>query len=193
MSIGARSQSAKTYLERHYDEFPDCMRCLNLPSVMVEAKRRWAGLHFTGDVDALIQHGLKALRETLQQDKDLTTLNTSIVNFLFSFPLLTLQALFLMLEHLSMKGLVGPAIPHTTLQQPTFDAGSAPTGEPRTVTSVRLPKKQTNFVIIEGDELKPYLDKLEPKPEAGAAAAATEGTGGSGAAATGGVSAMDTD
>ena len=25
MSIGARSQSAKTYLEKHYEEFTDCM------------------------------------------------------------------------------------------------------------------------------------------------------------------------
>ena len=24
MAIGARSQSAKTYLERHFEEFPDC-------------------------------------------------------------------------------------------------------------------------------------------------------------------------
>jgi 20S proteasome subunit alpha 6 len=24
LAIGARSQSAKTYLEKHYEEFPDC-------------------------------------------------------------------------------------------------------------------------------------------------------------------------
>ncbi|CAG7849401.1 Probable proteasome subunit alpha type-6 [Serendipita indica DSM 11827] len=54
MSIGARSQSAKTYLERHYEEFMDCT------------------------VEKLITHGLHALRETLQQDKELTILNTSI-------------------------------------------------------------------------------------------------------------------
>ena len=56
MSIGARSQSAKTYLEKHYEEFEDC------------------------DLDALIKHGLNALRDTLQQDKELTSLNTSIVS-----------------------------------------------------------------------------------------------------------------
>ncbi|PVG01007.1 putative PRE5-20S proteasome subunit [Serendipita vermifera] len=54
MSIGARSQSAKTYLEKHYEKFMDC------------------------SLDELITHGLHALRETLQQDKELTPLNTSI-------------------------------------------------------------------------------------------------------------------
>jgi len=54
MSIGARSQSAKTYLEKHYESFIDCS---------------------LGD---LIQHGLHALRETLQQDKELNVNNTSI-------------------------------------------------------------------------------------------------------------------
>lgn len=54
MSIGARSQSAKTYLEKHYESFADC------------------------SLEDLIKHGLHALRETLQQDKDLTVNNTSI-------------------------------------------------------------------------------------------------------------------
>jgi 20S proteasome subunit alpha 6 len=58
LAIGARSQSARTYLERHLSEFADC------------------------DGEGLIQHGLKALRETLQQDKDLTLDNTSIVSVL---------------------------------------------------------------------------------------------------------------
>jgi len=54
MSIGARSQSAKTYLEKHYEEFADCT------------------------LEELIKHGLHALRETLQQDKELNVNNTSI-------------------------------------------------------------------------------------------------------------------
>jgi len=54
MSIGARSQSAKTYLEKHFESFADC------------------------NLEDLIQHGLHALRETLQQDKELTINNTSI-------------------------------------------------------------------------------------------------------------------
>jgi len=54
MSIGARSQSAKTYLEKHFDSFLDC------------------------NLEELIKHGLHALRDALQQDKDLTINNTSI-------------------------------------------------------------------------------------------------------------------
>ncbi|TRZ00631.1 hypothetical protein DNTS_015390 [Danionella cerebrum] len=54
MSIGARSQSARTYLERHMDSFPEC------------------------DRNALVQHGLRALRETLPAEQDLTTKNVSI-------------------------------------------------------------------------------------------------------------------
>lgn len=54
MSIGARSQSAKTYLEKHYEEFSDATP------------------------EDLVMHGLHALRETLQQDKELTVHNTSI-------------------------------------------------------------------------------------------------------------------
>lgn len=56
LSIGARSQSARTYLERNLEQFQEC------------------------DAEGLIMHGLKALRETLQQDKDLTVDNTSIVS-----------------------------------------------------------------------------------------------------------------
>jgi 20S proteasome subunit alpha 6 len=70
MSIGARSQSAKTYLERHYESFADC--ALPRPSPLT---LRWPG---AGTLDELITHGLHALRETLQQDKDLTPANTSI-------------------------------------------------------------------------------------------------------------------
>lgn len=54
MSIGGRSQSAKTYLEKHVEEFDSC------------------------ELDALVQHGLMALRDTLQQDKSLTKENVSI-------------------------------------------------------------------------------------------------------------------
>ncbi|KAL0254235.1 hypothetical protein I308_101616 [Cryptococcus tetragattii IND107] len=53
-SIGARSQSAKTYLEKNYHLFP------------------------TAALEELINHGLSALHDTLQQDKHLSSLNTSI-------------------------------------------------------------------------------------------------------------------
>uniref|UniRef100_A0A672L3J5 Proteasome subunit alpha type-1-like n=1 Tax=Sinocyclocheilus grahami TaxID=75366 RepID=A0A672L3J5_SINGR len=54
MSIGARSQSARTYLERHMEAFLDC------------------------NLNELVQHGLRALRETLPAEQDLTTKNVSI-------------------------------------------------------------------------------------------------------------------
>lgn len=53
-AIGARSQMARTYLERNVDSFADCSR------------------------EELIRHGLKALRESLVQDRELTVENTSI-------------------------------------------------------------------------------------------------------------------
>ncbi|KAI8065529.1 nucleophile aminohydrolase [Gongronella butleri] len=54
MSIGARSQSAKTYLEKYHENFADA------------------------SLDELIRHGLQALRDTLQQDKALDIHNTSL-------------------------------------------------------------------------------------------------------------------
>lgn len=54
MAIGARSQSAKTYLEKHLDEFA------------------------SEGVDDLVLHGLRALKDTLQQEKELTAKNVSI-------------------------------------------------------------------------------------------------------------------
>lgn len=53
-AIGARSQMARTYLERNIDEFANCSR------------------------EELVKHGLKALRESLPQDKELTVENVSI-------------------------------------------------------------------------------------------------------------------
>ncbi|KAJ3192830.1 hypothetical protein HK101_005919 [Irineochytrium annulatum] len=54
ISIGARSQSAKTYLEKHFETFEG------------------------ESLEGLIAHGLRALRDTLQQDKELSTTNCSI-------------------------------------------------------------------------------------------------------------------
>ena len=53
-AIGARSQMARTYLERHLDDFASCGR------------------------EDLISHALSALRESLAQDKELTVENTSV-------------------------------------------------------------------------------------------------------------------
>ena len=53
-AIGARSQMARTYLERHLSEFENASR------------------------EELIKHGLKALKESLPQDKELTVDSTSV-------------------------------------------------------------------------------------------------------------------
>ena len=53
-AIGARSQSARTYLERSFEEFEGASR------------------------EELVLHGLRALRDSLAQDKELTTLNVSL-------------------------------------------------------------------------------------------------------------------
>ncbi|KAK9419780.1 hypothetical protein SUNI508_07029 [Seiridium unicorne] len=53
-AIGARSQMARTYLEKNAENFPDCGR------------------------EELIKHGLRALKETLVQDRELTVENTSV-------------------------------------------------------------------------------------------------------------------
>ncbi|UYV76454.1 PSMA1 [Cordylochernes scorpioides] len=54
MSIGARSQSARTYLEKHLTSFENASK------------------------DELIKHGLRALRECLPADTDLNTKNVSL-------------------------------------------------------------------------------------------------------------------
>ncbi|ODQ68589.1 N-terminal nucleophile aminohydrolase [Nadsonia fulvescens var. elongata DSM 6958] len=53
-SIGARSQAARTYLEKNFDNFG------------------------SSTLDELIVHGITALRDTLAQDKELNSKNTSI-------------------------------------------------------------------------------------------------------------------
>ncbi|KAI0124331.1 proteasome subunit alpha type-1 [Xylariales sp. AK1849] len=53
-AIGARSQMARTYLEKNAEKFEDCGR------------------------EDLIKHGLRALKETLVQDRELTVENTSV-------------------------------------------------------------------------------------------------------------------
>jgi len=53
-AIGARSQMARTYLEKHMDSFAEA------------------------DKEALVRHGLRALKESLVQDRELTVENTSV-------------------------------------------------------------------------------------------------------------------
>lgn len=54
MAIGARSQSARTYLEKHLDTLPNC------------------------SLDDLVKHGLRALRDTLPAEVELTQKNCSL-------------------------------------------------------------------------------------------------------------------
>jgi 20S proteasome subunit alpha 6 len=54
MAIGGRSTSAKTYLEKNFESFPDA------------------------DVDALCKHAMEAMNKTTQTDQSLTTKNTSV-------------------------------------------------------------------------------------------------------------------
>ena len=53
-AIGARSQMARTYLERHLEKFESASK------------------------EELLKHGLLALKESLPQDKELTVENTSV-------------------------------------------------------------------------------------------------------------------
>ncbi|SAM85396.1 probable PRE5-20S proteasome subunit (alpha6) [Ustilago bromivora] len=111
MSIGARSQSAKTYLERKFEEFS------------------------SASLEELVTHGLYALRDTLPQNKGLE------------------------LEQVSVA-VVGP-------------------GADADVNSAEA-RKGEKFRVVEGEELRPYMDKLEPRGLPGAratAAAAGEGAG----------------
>jgi len=63
MAVGSRSQSARTYLEKHLEEFAD------------------------SETDELIKNGLRALRDTLPNEVELTTKVTpSSFLPLFLFP-----------------------------------------------------------------------------------------------------------
>jgi len=105
MSIGARSQSAKTYLEKHYEEFAE------------------------SSIEELIIHGLHALRETLQQDKELTVANTSI-------------------------GIVGPPAPSESAKGSTSKKFRILEGESIDVFLKKLPPKE----IIPGSAPAPADD-----------------------------------
>lgn len=91
MSIGARSQSAKTYLEKNYEQFWECKsRSSSRASLNNYSCSNAFAYLCSASLEDLIRHGLHALRETLQQDKDLSVQNTSI-------------------------GIIGPAGPNETL------------------------------------------------------------------------------
>lgn len=139
MSIGARSQSAKTYLETHFVDFEDCAMPSPLPPPRASQLTPSFNLsNGAGDLPTLIKHGLHALRDTLQQDKELTPLNTSLGIIGFSSPT--------------------SAAPAAEVK-PTEESGTA---APPPVGSAGAAGFQ-KFVIIEGDQLQPYLDSMDPK------------------------------
>ena len=54
MAIGARSQTAKTYLEKHFEGFPEC------------------------SLDQMVQHGLRALNGCTEAEKELTAESVTV-------------------------------------------------------------------------------------------------------------------
>jgi len=151
MAIGARSQSAKTYLERHYEEFPECT------------------------LDQLIMHGLNALRETLQQDKDLTTQNTSISTVGPASISAILSA--------SLLAQDPPKASISTTEKTVASAfSSIKSIIPVSSSSTSEAYLSERFTIVEGEDLKSFLDRLEPR-ESGAGPV-TAGVAGEGEPAT---------
>lgn len=94
----------------------------------------------------MIKHGLHALRDTLQQDKELTPLNTSL-------------------------GIVGFS---TSSTAPSGSDAPAPAAG-----GAQAAGGFEKFRILEGDELKPYLDSMDPKetPDGQTAPVAAAATG----------------
>lgn len=173
MSIGARSQSAKTYLEAHYEEFPDC------------------------SLDELIKHGLHALRETLQQDKELTIHNTSI-GIVGVAPPPPSQTTAPSSSSTAAGAGAGGETPASATGSATGGAGvTAPAGvvlgtEPL-AGKLAPGHKFEKFRIVEGEQgLQAYLDAMDPKDDSdtvrgrdatAVAAGETPATGEGGAAA----------
>lgn len=85
IAIGSRSQAAKTYLEKHFESFPDCT------------------------ADELATHGLKALASSLQEG-ELTTQNCSlaIVSKDLPFTILEDEAIAPYLDALKDEDLAAP-------------------------------------------------------------------------------------
>ena len=75
MAIGARSQSAKTYLEKHVDAF---MTGEREGRRRPRCARRAASRTRAASLDELILHGLRALRDTLPSSTELNSKNASV-------------------------------------------------------------------------------------------------------------------
>ncbi|GAA5984464.1 hypothetical protein JCM5350_003370, partial [Sporobolomyces pararoseus] len=139
MSIGARSQSAKTYLETHYSSFPNC------------------------SLEELIKHGLNALRDTLQQDKELTVENTSI-----GIVGLGGQEV---VESSTSSGAGETESDVVKMEQPSNTPAAL--GEQVEGSTKQEQEEFFKFKIIEGQDLEKYLKLMTPREE-------TEGAAGGG-------------
>lgn len=79
IAIGARSQSARTYLEKHFESFSNC----KLAALCLSASLSWfyfflmLALLLVGK-DELIQHALQGIRGCLQGDQELTAASITI-------------------------------------------------------------------------------------------------------------------
>lgn len=154
MAIGARSQSAKTYLERHFEEFPDCM-CMALLHRLLRANP-WGFTVTAGSLDDLIMHGLNALRDTLQQDKELSTLNTSIA----TVGPASISAIL-------SQSLIAQAPPEPTLDSMTLTTSNDNAASLFTpIKSIQATSGSSDafladkFNIIESEALQPYLERM---------------------------------
>ncbi|ELU41836.1 20S proteasome subunit [Rhizoctonia solani AG-1 IA] len=128
MSIGARSQSAKTYLEKHYESFAD--------GKVTALGYSHGAYRYTAPLDELIKHGLHALRETLQQDKELNINNTSI-------------------------GVVGPAGPHEQGKSTQFSGRYLY----QIYRNIGV-RSDGSFRILEGEPIQVFIDSMVPKETA---------------------------
>jgi len=93
--LGARSQSAKTYLEKHFESFAEA------------------------SLEELVRHGLCALRDTLQQDKDLNTFNCSV-------GVVGVDQKFEVIEEERLQGYLDLLTPVGGAEEPTAQGGEAP-------------------------------------------------------------------
>lgn len=105
-----------------------------------------------GTLPELIKHGLYALRTTLQQDKELTIHNTSI-------------------------GVIGPQPPHVPPMAVTDSKKSLEVLKQSFKVEGTDVQGDGRFRIVEGEELKVWLDSLDPVERSGEGAPGT-GTGG---------------
>ena len=157
-----------------------------------------------GSLDELIMHGLNALRDTLQQDKELNTMNTSIA----TVGPASISAI--LSNSLLAQAPPKPSLDSTTSTTETSDASTlfTPIKSIQHTTGSNEAFISDRFTIVEGDALNTYLERMpvregnapagipDDEPLEAGAHVPTEGTtlpGGDGNIADGGSGNMQTD